>query len=410
MATATKSPAARHYERVQRLQAEGLLALRRAWDLVDSRHIAASWAEVTTTVAAPALRATMTRAAEHGAVYGIEDLASRGEYVRPERFVIPSGFSRTAPSGATLELALAVPAIRALMWIGEGYDIDASLMMGRRALDGLVRTFISDVGRMAQQADIATRPGVGYVRMVNPPSCAACVVLAGRWYRFNEGFKRHPRCDCIHRPATSLQAAKQEGLIDDPYSYFHSLSEAEQNRIFGRANAQAIRDGADIYRVGNAWRGRRGLYTAEGTSRRGFAANLRGQRLTPEGIYRTAGSREEALALLERHGYVTGPQVAGGNIRGANYEGFGQMGRGGTRVGATQAVLQARETGIRDPLSPYTATAAERRVIDARNAYEAALEGRHPYISGAPVTPEVLADAEIAYRTWLAKNGEIYTA
>src|SRR5690606_23965723 len=33
-----------------------------------------------------------------------------------------------------------------------------------------------------------------YVRMLTPPSCSRCTVLAGRWYRKNAGFARHPGC------------------------------------------------------------------------------------------------------------------------------------------------------------------------------------------------------------------------
>lgn len=54
-------------------------------------------------------------------------------------------------------------------------------------------------------------------------------------------------------------------------------------------------------------------------------------------------------------------------------------------------------------------TAAQKRLLNARLRYEAALDGRNPYQSGKPVTPDVLAKAENSYRRWLASNGEIYT-
>lgn len=394
MATVTAA-AADHYESVQLSQAVALAASRRAWDQIDERHVLASWTEQLTLLT-PIMRDQMTAAARSASEYGVTDLAQRGTYVEPDAFVRPSAFGATAPSGAPLEEVLLAPATRSLQWVSAGVSTAEALQRGRSLLDGMARTFVSDTARSAASVDIASRPGVGYVRMLNPPSCDSCTILAGRFYRWNAGFLRHPRCDCIHRPSQSLDAAKSEGLIDDPYDYFESLSESEQGAIFGKAKAQAIRDGSDIYRVQNSWRGRDGLFTAEGTGRqrgtfRSFAQDLRGRRLTPEGIYRQARTREEALALLREHGYLLpSGQVSGGSLVGADYVGFGQTGRGGTRV----------SDGL---------TAAQRRLETSRLQYEAALAGRNPYGRG-PATPTLKAQAETNYRRWLATNGEIYTS
>lgn len=408
MATVTDA-AADHYERIQALQAVTVSAGRCAWANIDERNIASSWRSQLPTLTS-VTASSLTLAAESGAEYGVLDMAQRGSYVAPSAFVNPSAFGAAAPSGVPLETALTAPAVRVLGWISDGYDAAQALTMGRSLLDGTMRTFVSDSARQAASVDIATRPGVGYVRMLNPPSCDSCAILAGRFYRWNAGFLRHPRCDCIHRPSSSVEAAKSEGLIGDPYEYFNGLSKADQNRIFGQYKAQAIRDGGDIYRVQNSWRGRDGLYTAEGTSRRGFASSLNGQRLTPEGIYRTAGSRDEALELLSEHGYLLDAgQVSGGSILGSNYTGYGALGRGGTRVGASRAVDDATVTGIRDPNVRATMTEAERRLFDARMNYETALAGDNPYGRG-PATALHKAQAEVDYRRWLASGGQIYTS
>ena len=123
--------------------------------------------------------------------------------------------------------------------------------------------------------------------------------------------------------------------------FFRSLSRAEQDRRFTSGGAQAIRDGADIFRVVNSRRslrvvdayGRRVQATLEGTTKRGefyrmerlrteqrlgtrFAHGgvdveqglprfrLRTPRLTPGEIYRLAGSRDEVIAMLRRFGYL----------------------------------------------------------------------------------------------------------
>lgn len=150
---------------------------------------------------------------------------------------------------------------------------------------------------------MARRHVAGYVRMLVPPSCSRCVVLAGNFYRFNAGFERHPRCDCRHIPAAEALAGD---LALDTRAYFDSLSEAEQRRVFTVAGAEAIRDGADIGRVVNA---RRGMYTAQVGGRRVLATTaVSGSRvrLMPETIVRVAPNRAERLRLLRLHGYITG--------------------------------------------------------------------------------------------------------
>src|SRR5690625_5568244 len=169
--------------------------------------------------------------------------------------------------------------------------------------------------------------------MVNPGACDRCAILAGRFYRWNDGFLRHPDCMCEHvaTTASSEQEAFDRGLIEDPYEYFESLSEEEQDRRFGKAGAQAIRDGADMSQVVNARRGMtaNGHFTVEGTSRYGHAAQglRRGQRrVTPEGNYEDAervggragaARRGDARQGLPPHGHIPPPgQVGQGAIRG----------------------------------------------------------------------------------------------
>jgi hypothetical protein len=205
----------------------------------------------------------------------------------------------------------------------------------------------------------------------------------------------------VHVQTTARAAAETEGLVHDPYEYFKSLSPEDQDRNYTKAGAQAIRDGGDIFQVVNSRRGVKpgGLITSEGTSKRGnFGRN--GPRLTPEAIYGKGLSREATLAELERFGYILpGGQNPTGVLRG-QAEGFGQLGRGGTRVGAREAILRARETGVRDPNVRATMTAAERRVFDAQANWDAVRSGRNPFTNAknAKVTPDVAARVEREYR------------
>lgn len=159
------------------------------------------------------------------------------------------------------------------------------------AFDRLVTTSIQDAGRTATGLASVVRPAVtGYARYLNPPSCSRCAILAGRVYRWSQGFKRHPHCDCQMMPTTMTAGPD---LISDPMVAF----ERGQIRGLSKADTQALHDGADVGQVVNIRRKTAGL--TDGTS-----VLTRGGRLTPAGIYRVAKSRDEAIALLSRHGYV----------------------------------------------------------------------------------------------------------
>ena len=711
-----------HYRQMQRLQTVGVLAARREWAKVDPASVRLSWAARLPVVAAVAT-ALQVRAASEGASYGASTLAEQGTWTAPDAFVDPRGFGGFASDGRALDRLLSSPSYGTLAALGAGLDVDEALRRGLASLERIMQTQIADTARAAGGVDVAARPRVGYVRMVNLPSCGDCLISAGRFYRWNEGFLRHPNCfpegvvasgpsldgatrrwyegelvvlatesgqrlpltgnhpvltrrgwipanliqegdevfrstqsegatalvvpdhdqvpsrvediwgsfsvsgldtvesapedfhgdgqhgevyvvradgpfnswveslghehvseldlsyaprfalgfagesgaelvdlrdaafahglmgfgglggsllrghlsgshfsglteaapfdasfekslldgsaanavllgqgefaraaevllddlvggqrfgfprwnapageysvetasgyaergvdlldrlagqvtadravfvervdfsghvyslqssegwhsanslivsncDCVHIPSAEAIA---DDVTIDPYAGFNSMTEAEQDRAFTKAGAEAIRDGGDMYQVQNARRGRSEdrMTTTEGTTRRGHwkQSGGTGERLTPEGIYSQKLSRDDTLKLLESNGYILpGGQVPGGSIRG-DVEGFGALGRGGTRVGARQAVERARETGVRDPGSRYTMTAAERRLHDSRARYEDVLAGRNPY-GKEPLTPELSARAENDFRRWLTTGGQIYT-
>jgi hypothetical protein len=389
-----------HYKQMQRLQALVVLAGAELWSEVSLADLSGSWA-AQVPLLVPVLAGVQVKAAAAGASYGAQTLADQGLYEAPQHFVNPSAFGGLASDGRTLEGLLygAVPHVKTL--IAGGMDPAQALGQGGKFLTTLTRTQVADAGRGAAGVDTATRNRVSYVRMLNPPSCSRCSILAGRVYRWNAGFQRHPKCDCVHVQTTARAAAETEGLVHDPYEYFKSLSPEDQDRNYTKAGAQAIRDGGDIFQVVNSRRGVKpgGLITSEGTSKRGnFGRN--GPRLTPEAIYGKGLSREATLAELERFGYILpGGQNPTGVLRG-QAEGFGQLGRGGTRVGAREAILRARETGVRDPNVRATMTAAERRVFDAQANWDAVRSGRNPFTNAknAKVTPDVAARVEREYR------------
>lgn len=154
----------------------------------------------------------------------------------------------------------------------------------------LIASLVQDAGRSAESVATTVRPQIGYVRYLSPPSCGRCAVLAGRVYRWSEGFLRHPNCDCVMLP-TTIDAGP--GLITDP------LELVDRGLVTGlsKADLRAIADGADIGKVVNVRR------IAAGLRESGRVLSRRG-RLTPEGIYRIASDRAEAIALLRRFRYL----------------------------------------------------------------------------------------------------------
>jgi hypothetical protein len=391
----------KHYKQMQRLQALAVVAAADFWSEVSLADLSGSWA-AQIALLTPILSGVQVKAAEAGASYGAATLADQGLYEAPEYFVNPGAFGGSASDGRSLEglLYAAVPHTKTL--IAGGMEPGQALKQGGKFLTTITRTQVADAGRGAAGVDTATRRRVGYVRMLNPPSCSRCSILAGRFYRWNSGFDRHPRCDCVHVQTTAVAAAETEGLVHDPYEYFRSLSPEDQDRIYTKAGAQAVRDGGDIFQVVNARRGMKpgGLVTTEGSSRRGNFGNTRGPRLTPEAIYGKGMSRDQTLAELQRYGYILpGGQNPTGALRG-QAQGFGALGRGGTRVGARTAVERAFATGVRDPKIRATMTAAERRVFDAQANWDAVRAGRNPFSNArnAKVTPEIAARVEREYR------------
>lgn len=323
-------------------------------------------------------------AAIHAATpYTSQVLAETGQVGVPAGAIAPAAFLAAAPNGFPVADTLDRLPVVAKQGMAGGMTALEARASASAWLSGVALTMLADTRRDIYQTDMVSRPQLtGYVRMLNPPSCSRCVLLAGKRFLWNEGFQRHPNCDCIHIPASEQIAGD---LTTDPYAYFNSLSEKAQNRAFGKHNAQAIRDGGDIYRVENIRN--RGLGTAKGNARYGTP-----NRRTVEDIYSRDPSRKFVIENLRYHGYITGPQTAGGNILGNDPAGrilAAGRGRGAVTVGGQTVVTNraakydALTTGQRDPLNRATMTAAERRLYDAHYRAQWAQAGYRPNSIGA---------------------------
>lgn len=403
-----------HYGFGKLVSAMVAVRLAELWAGVDRDNISGSWAE-----RLPDAVATMTAGQEILASdsAGYVNSTMIAQSITPEGpMLIPSAFAGVAASGMELTALLSFPAFTALQGLRGGATIERSMGAGLNQLLLMGQTESADSHRVADGVTIASRKvSMGYVRMVEPGACSRCIILAGMFYRWNDGFNRHPGCNCRHIPASENVA---DNLTTDPYKLFYSLSEEEQNKRFSKAGAQTIRDGGDIYQAVNYRRGMNvaGMKTTEGTTSRGnFGKKIR---LTPEAIYELNGTnRAAAIVDLQKYGYILpGGQVSGGLIRG-RVEGYGQLGHGGTYPAARARIENAREFG-RVEGDRWTMTAAERRLHDATNRWELVQQGINPYgnptmtpraaYSAPPLTPAIAQQIENDYRRWLATKGQIF--
>lgn len=379
-------------------------AADKTWKGVDPRRVHDSWRQSNTDFLA--LFATLqARAAADAMDASTLMLAEQGDYVQPDGIANPLAYGAGyAPSGIDLDSYFDIPVTHTLTAIKSGLDLSDALQAGRRTLRQMAMQALEDTSVSAMGVSITQRAGVGYVRVESPDCCPRCAILAGKYYRHNQGFLRHPKCHGRNIPCKGKDKAAKQGWITNPMDRFNAMGEEEQDRIFGHAYAQAIRDGADIYQVVNAHRGMRpvgrgriSMTTSEGTSRYGWSRMIRqyqyGQqqhrRLTPEGIYSFNLSREQTIELLKREGYILPDNWRGRvpDLRRSQWLHNNEW-------------RQGRHEEL---------TAAQKRLENARLRYEAALDGRNPYQPGVPVTPDVLAKAENSYRRWLASNGEVHT-
>lgn len=283
------------------LAAFGLRTRRNAqavWASLDANHLTASWGsqardQLLVEVATAQLGAAT--AADRYVAAAVEAQGAVGQ----TGLVIPDAFAGVASDGGVLDDLLIQPMIQTIARLDAGVPSDQAMASGAATLDMIVGTQVADTGREATRTSmVAHRKVTGYVRMLTPPSCGRCAVLAGRFYRWSSGFQRHPQCDCVHVPSVEDTA---DDLRTDPKAYFDSLSAADQNRYFGAGNAEALRLGGDMSRVVNSSRGSRSK--AAGLSTPG---RRKGGKPTPGSLIAQAGgNRGEAIRLLTQHGFIT---------------------------------------------------------------------------------------------------------
>jgi hypothetical protein len=276
------------------------------WRLVSPGDISGSWLRLLPEAMA-VLAAAQTVAAELADPY----LSEVVPVARAAGSVVADAFAGATLSGESLGSLLYRPVFAAKDAIAAGATARSALRTAEAPLVMYARSETTDAARQAVSAGMGVRREVtGYYRMLVPPSCSRCAILAGRRYGKAEAFNRHPHCDCVHIPV----AEADDGLA------FDAKRSIEAGNVTGlsKAELKAIELGADPAQVVNAHRGMytsadgRYRYTREGTTRQGVAgarilardaARLRGEDVTGRIFDNLTFTKEEArqyTALLRR--------------------------------------------------------------------------------------------------------------
>jgi hypothetical protein len=321
-----------------RLTSVAIAGVRRVWRRMRGRNWERAWRNDVGPAVSEVITTAQAASAARSSQYVGDVLRELEIEAKATTRFLPDAFAGVAGDGRTVEslaYGAVITAVKAQYSSNQasmaGLDAEAAwLAEAETFMEGVVAGIMADTARAAEVAATAQRPWVkGYVRMMEPGACSRCAALAGRFYLFNENFLRHPRCRCIHVPA--MEDAPNDPRTN-PNTYFESLSPAQQDRVFTKAGAEAIRLGASITQVVNARRGMstaqknpRGwipkgrltpvdvagkptFITTEGVGKRGVARRAMGSgrpvRLMPESIMALAQSPEDAIRLLTLYGYL----------------------------------------------------------------------------------------------------------
>lgn len=274
---ATLEVARRYRGDLDRLSSQTLRLLLRLWRQVDARDISGSWSTLLPDAAAVVGGAQLV-AAEMADPY----LTALGGPAVSQR-VAAESFVGELPGGGDVANLLYMPAIAAKQAIAAGRPVEQAIESAGQQMLLYAKTALADTGRLATTASMTAHHSTGYYRALQLPSCDRCAILAGRWYRYNAGFLRHPKCDCYHVPVWEAD----DSLIFDARKAIesgqvHGLSHEESYAItqLGANPAQVVNAKRGLYTAAN---GRR--FTREATTRQGIA----GARMLARDVDRSLG-------------------------------------------------------------------------------------------------------------------------
>lgn len=220
----------------------------RLWRRVDAADLDGSWAAVGPQVEAAASSAIRANAVSAGR---LTNTIASADGMSGD-VLVPDAFAGVDGSGRSLGSLLQGAVTTTKRGIAAGMSLPDALLTGGTYLTVMLKSAIADLERSASMTAATGKGYVRYVRLVNPGACSRCAILAGS-DRFRSNFQRHPACKCSTVPIKGDTIPG--GLFGTPGDYFESLSPSEQERVFTKSGAEAIRLGADPIKVVNARRG-----------------------------------------------------------------------------------------------------------------------------------------------------------
>jgi hypothetical protein len=235
-----------------------------AWRGVDLANLDGSWSSVGPAVTSLVAAAQVADAADSNSYVA----AAAREYgaSRSSNLVNPVAFSGVDGSGRDVESLLHGAVTTTKTAIGSGRPGFEALQAGAAYLASMMKTAISDLGRSSDMTAATGKGWTEYVRVVQPGACSRCAILAGK-SDYKTAFKRHPACKCTSYPVENEADQPPQGFHATPDDYFASLSPAEQDRVFTKAGAEAVRLGADPIQVVSGRRGSTGISYGGGIRR-----------------------------------------------------------------------------------------------------------------------------------------------
>ncbi|CCW14612.1 Hint domain-containing protein [Rhodococcus aetherivorans] len=184
---------AEHYSDQRRIMTRVLALARRIWGTKPPSDFD-SWFDRNVELLVAAVTAGQRQAVAGADGYVTDVLDELGTPVAAEAEPVTASLVGIASDGRGLDSLMYGAVITSKRGIGQGLALEDAWDLGMKALLLRVQTQVADAARVATGLSITARPRVGYVRMLNPPSCSRCALLAGKFYGHNRGFLRHPGC------------------------------------------------------------------------------------------------------------------------------------------------------------------------------------------------------------------------
>jgi hypothetical protein len=240
-----------HQADVIRRSEMAVQASLRIWRQADMADLDASWTALSPQIVAAGSAAQVRNAAASvavtaklGAIYGEPAPVA----------LITSSYSGIDGSGRSMEGLLSGTVTTTKKAIGAGLGTREAFLTGASYMAAMMKTSIADMARASDSVASAGKGWTRYVRVVNAGACSRCAVLAGA-SSFSVAFQRHPACRCTTCAISSDGNSFSNDLPSSPEEYFGTLSAGEQDRIFTKSGAEAIRLGGNPIKVVNARRG-----------------------------------------------------------------------------------------------------------------------------------------------------------